>query len=134
MKSTQARFLAAGTLAALINWLVRFPLELIIPYSAALLGALLIGMTTGFVLYDRWAFPCSKRPLVHKIRDFISVNILAQMAMFVISVSMREVALLAGVPAVVSGAGAHFVGIAAGALINYLGHRNLTFSNRSSND
>jgi hypothetical protein len=45
------RFLIAGGAAALVNWLARFPLELVMPFAAALLGATAIGMTCGFLLY-----------------------------------------------------------------------------------
>jgi putative flippase GtrA len=129
--SMGARFLVAGSLAAMINWIARFPLERVMPYPVAVLGALVVGMTCGFVLYDRWAFPGSNRPLDKKIRDFVGVNFMAQMVMFGTSVSMREVALLAGVPVGTAGAGAHLIGIGGGALISFLGHRNVTFSKRS---
>lgn len=131
LASNQVRFLVAGGLAALVNWLVRFPLELVMPFMPAVLVALAVGMTSGFLLYDRWVFPGSVRPLATKIRDFIAVNVLTQAVMLVVTIGLREIALLAGIPAVTAGAGAHLVGIGAGALVSYIGHRAVTFRNRT---
>lgn len=125
--SAEGRFLLAGGLAALVNWIARFPLELVLPFPLAVLGALAVGMTCGFRLYDRWVFPGSARPLARKIRDFIAVNAATQAVMFVVAVGLRELALLAGAPPLPAGAGAHLVGIGAGALVSYLGHRAVTF-------
>ena len=126
-QSTQVRFLIAGGFAALVNWLVRFPLEMVMPFALAVSSALAVGMTAGFLLYDRWVFPGSVRPLASKARDFIAVNILTQAVMLMVTIGLREVALMAGVPVLPAGAGAHFVGIGAGALVSYLGHRAITF-------
>jgi putative flippase GtrA len=103
---------------------------MVMPFTPAVLVALAIGMTTGYFLYDCWVFPGSVRPLAAKIRDFIAVNVLTQAVMLVVTLGLREVALLAGVPAVAAGAGAHLVGIGAGALVSYLGHRAVTFGKR----
>ena len=77
----EARFLVAGGIAALVNWLVRFPVELVLPYFAALLVATCIGMTCGFLLYRAWVFPGSTRPLSRQVRDFILVNLTGQATM-----------------------------------------------------
>jgi putative flippase GtrA len=125
--AVEIRFLAAGGLAAAINWFARFPLEQVMPFALAVLGALAIGMTSGFLLYDRWVFTGSERALRHKIRDFIAVNLASQAVMFVVAVGLRELALLAALPPLAAGAAAHFVGIGAGALVSFLGHRSVTF-------
>ena len=126
-ETPQVRFLIAGSVAALVNWLVRFPFEMVMPFTLAVLAALAVGMITGFLLYDRWVFPGSLKPLAVKVRDFIGVNILTQAVMLAVTIGLRELALIAGVPGLPAGAGAHFVGIAAGALVSYLGHRAVTF-------
>lgn len=69
------RFLMAGGSAALVNWLARFPLSLVFPYSVAVAAALAIGMVYGFIIYRQWAFGSDgKRSLLLEIRDFIAVN------------------------------------------------------------
>jgi energy-coupling factor transport system substrate-specific component len=123
----EARFLIAGSLASLVNWLARFPLELVMPFAAAVLAAMVVGMVCGFLLYDRWVFPGTTRPLPSKVRDFVVVNVASQAVMFVVSVGARELLLLADWGPTMAGAAAHFFGIACGALLSYFGHRSITF-------
>jgi energy-coupling factor transport system substrate-specific component len=124
----EGRFLVAGGLAALLNWLARFPIELFLPYFPALLVATAIGMTCGFLLYRAWVFPGSTRPLAGQIGDFIVVNLAGQVAMLAVAALARELLLLAQVATIVAGAAAHALGIAVGAVVNYLGHRDVTFA------
>ena len=126
-RTTQVRFLLAGGIAAGINWLARFPLEEIMPFWAAVLGALAIGMVCGFWLYELWVFPGSPRPLAYKIRDFLAVNAVTQAVMFVVAVALRSLAIQIGMEARWASAGAHFLGIAAGAIVSFFGHRSVTF-------
>jgi energy-coupling factor transport system substrate-specific component len=126
----QGKFLVAGAIASLVNWLARFPLEYMMPFAAAVLGAMVIGMICGFLLYDRWVFPGSVRPLARKIRDFVAVNIASQAVMFVVSIGARELLLLADWSVTIAGAAAHLIGIAIGAFFSYFGHRSITFGAR----
>jgi energy-coupling factor transport system substrate-specific component len=125
--SPQGRFLIAGGIAALVNWLVRFPVELVLPYFAALLVATCIGMTCGFLLYRAWVFPGSARPLRQQIRDFIIVNLTGQATMLAVAALVRQLLISVAVWTVLAGASAHALGIAVGAIVNYLGHRHVTF-------
>ena len=124
----QGRFLVAGGIAALVNWLVRFPIELAVPYFAALLLATSMGMACGFVLYRSWVFPGSTRSLAGQIRDFILVNLTGQAMMLTIATIARQLLLAVQVGPLIAGAAAHTLGIAVGAIVNYLGHRHLTFT------
>jgi len=124
----QGRFVVAGGIAALVNWLVRFPIELAVPYFAALLLATSMGMACGFVLYRSWVFPGSTRSLAGQIRDFILVNLTGQAMMLAIATIARQLLLAVQVGPLIAGAAAHTLGIAVGAIVNYLGHRHLTFT------
>jgi len=124
----QARFLVAGGLAALVNWLVRFPIELAVPYFVALLLATSIGMTCGFLLYRSWVFPGSTRSIADQIRDFILVNLTGQATMLGIATIVRQLLFVVEIGPFIAGAVAHALGIGAGAIVNYLGHRHLTFT------
>ena len=128
MDRPQARFLIAGGIAALVNWLVRFPIELVVPYFAALLLATSIGMTCGFLLYRSWVFPGSTRSLADQIRDFILVNLTGQATMLGIATIVRQLLFVVEIGPFIAGAVAHALGIGAGAIVNYLGHRHLTFT------
>ncbi len=131
LRGPQGRFLIAGTIASLVNWVARFPLELVMPFAAAVLGAMVIGMICGYLLYDRWVFPGSPRPLVLKIRDFVAVNFVSQLIMFVVSIGVRELLLLTELAIVMAGAAAHLIGIASGAIFSFFGHRSVTFGARA---
>jgi putative flippase GtrA len=124
----QARFLVAGGLAALVNWLVRFPIERVVPYFAALLLATSIGMTCGFLLYRSWVFPGSSRSIADQVRDFILVNLTGQATMLGIATIVRQLLFVVEIGPLIAGALAHALGIGTGAIVNYLGHRHLTFS------
>jgi energy-coupling factor transport system substrate-specific component len=127
LQDRRARFLLAGGLAALLNWLVRFPLNLAMPYAAAVVLATAIGMVFGFLLYRAWVFPGSSRDTLLQIRDFVLVN-LAGMAVTVgVAVTLRHALLTLDIPGELAAAVAHAAGIGAGAVANYLGHRDLTF-------
>jgi energy-coupling factor transport system substrate-specific component len=58
----------------------------------------------------------------------VVVNLLGQATMLGLAVLLREVLILAGLSAWIAGAAAHALGIAAGAIVNYLGHRHVTFT------
>jgi energy-coupling factor transport system substrate-specific component len=121
------RFIIAGGVAAGVNWLARFPLELAMPFVPAVIAATLIGMLVGFISYRSFVFPGSARPLAGQIRDFVAVNLLGMAVTVVVAALMRHVILnvvdvLPGVNAV-----AHALGIAAGALANFFGHKRVTF-------
>jgi putative flippase GtrA len=123
------RFIIAGGLAAGVNWLVRFPLELAMPFVPAVIAATLVGMLVGFISYRSFVFPGSARPLAGQIRDFVAINLLGMAVTVVVAALVRHVILnvvdvLPQVNAV-----AHALGIAAGALANFLGHKRVTFRN-----
>ena len=118
-------------MASLVNWLARFPFELVMPFAAAVLVAMVVGMVCGFLLYDRWVFSGAPRPLISKIRDFVAVNIASQVVMFVVSVGARELLLFADWSSTIAGAAAHLFGIGCGALLSFFGHRSITFGARA---
>lgn len=121
------RFLVAGSIATLVNWLVRFPINLVVPYAVAVALATAIGMVCGFIMYRTWVFPGSNRGLPEQIRDFIIVNLLSMVITVGTAVALRELMMFLGLREVYAAAAAHALGIAAGAVSNYCGHRRVTF-------
>jgi len=123
-----ARFLVAGGAAALLNWLVRFPLSLVMPFPAAVTIANIIGMVFGFVAYRHFVFPGSKRLLAHQLRDFIVVNLFSMAVVVAVSVAFADYVLPAigfhwQIEAI-----SHAIGIGAGAVSNFFGHRQFSFA------
>lgn len=123
------RFLVAGGIASLINWLVRFPLSLALPYGAAVAVAYGVGMVASFGLYRSWVFPGSPLPLGTQILRFVMVNAAGLTA--VVTGAHCLVALIAGTGLVglpVAEAAGHGGAIVLGAVVNFVGHRAITFA------
>ncbi len=123
-----ARFLLAGGTAALLNWLVRFPLSYILPFAAAVTIANIIGMVFGFVAYRHFVFPGSRRLLAHQLRDFIVVNLFSMAVVVAVSVVFAGYVLPSMGLHWQAEAIAHAIGIGAGAVSNYFGHRQFSFA------
>jgi putative flippase GtrA len=124
------RFLLAGGTAAGVNWLVRFPLSVVMPFLAAVVLAAAIGMLVGFLTYRAFVFPGSLRPLHLQLRDFIAVNLSTLVVVAIAAMAIRG--LLAPFMALpLAEAVAHAAAIAIGAVLNYLAHGSLTFAGRS---
>ena len=130
-----ARFLVAGGLASLFNWLVRFPLSLLLPFELAVGVAYAFGMGIGFALYRSWVFPGSALPLRVQAARFIAVNA-AGLAIVMLSAKGFLVFLGSGglLPVSRAEALAHAAAIVLGAVVNFLGHRTLTFARRGGRD
>ena len=84
-------------------------------------------MCVGFGLYQTIVFPGSRRPLLAQLRDFVLVNIAGSAVVVVVSAA-AEMMLASVWNTDVAEAGAHAIGIAAGAGLNYVGHRLVTFA------
>ncbi len=121
------RFLVCGGLAALVNWAVRFPLSKVMPFSAAVLVALIIGMCAGFLLYRTFVWNRSHRSLSAQIGMFIAVNSVNALGILAISSLLILALRHTSLHPELAEATAHAIGIAAGAVANFFGHSRLTF-------
>lgn len=121
------RFLLLGGTAAAINWIVRFPLSLFMPFPAAVFVAYLIGMSAGFTLYRAYVFPGSSLPLGIQIGLFLAVNLVGAVVVMGVSIILLEWLLPVLGWSLVPEAIAHGSAIAVGAGINFVGHKYLTF-------
>lgn len=121
------RFLLAGGFAALITWLVRFPLSLFLPFAVAVALANAIGMVFGFVSYRHFVFPGSDRHVGNQLRDFILINLVSLVIVTGVSVVFADRVLpLLGIVWHTE-AIAHAIGIGVGAVSNFYGHRYYSF-------
>ncbi|AWN36253.1 GtrA family protein [Methylobacterium radiodurans] len=125
-----ARFLLAGGLAALVNWLARFPLSWLVPYGLAVVGAACIGMAFGFVAYRAYVFRDAGPGGLRQVPDFLLVNAVTTVLVTLVALSGRDLLTLVGTPCGRAEAIAHASGIAAGAVGNYFGHAAITFRTR----
>ena len=123
----RVRFLFAGGSAAGLSWVARFLFSTALPYPAAVAAATATGMIFGFVAYRNLVFPDSRRPLIAQLCGFLVVNLIGgavtvAVAMFTCNHVLLPLGFAAAAPA------SHAIGIAAGAVANYLGHKTITFN------
>jgi len=121
------RFLLLGGLAAAINWLVRFPLSLFLPFSWAILVAYMIGMTAGFTLYRAYVFPGSDRPIGRQIVIFLLVNAFGAAIVWSVAIALVEKVFPELGYTFMPEATGHGIAIGVGAAANFLGHKFVTF-------
>lgn len=122
-------FLAAGGLAALVNWFSRIMISAQgVGFEAAVVIAYVLGMATAYLLSRLFVFEKTGRSLANEIFRFVLVNLVALVVVWIVSVSLaRWILPTAGWtwrPAEV----AHGIGVLSPVLTSYLGHRYFTFS------
>lgn len=130
LKDEKIRYIIAGGAAAGINWLVRFPLSEWMPFSVAVALATAIGMVFGFFSYKYLVFGPTTRGLLGQIRDFIGVNLFAALFTVGVAIALKDVFPWPNSWLILVEPASHAAGIAAGAVVNYLGHRHITFLDR----
>ncbi len=132
VRSYQAlRFLFAGGLAALINWLARFPIGMLVSFEAAVALAQIVGWGCGFVLYRAFVFSSNDTPLMTQIGRFLAVN----MASGVLTLAIASLAMHGLVHLIdpsFAQALAHGGAIGLGAVMNFFGHARITFAVRNT--
>lgn len=122
------RFLIAGGFAALVNWLIRFPLSTILPFDIAVAIAYAIGMVVGFTLYSRWVFAPTTISLASQIVRFIAVNAAGAIVVIVVAPEFASLIAKSGATESFALAAGHAAAIAVGAAVNYSGHKFITFA------
>ncbi|WP_431559452.1 GtrA family protein [Methyloceanibacter sp.] len=98
------------------------------PYWTSIVISQAIGMAYGFVIFRAWAFAgFERRSVLLQIRDFLLVNLAGAITTIGVAIPLRNLLLAAFDAPVMADPAAHAIGIAAGAVVNYLGHKQYTF-------
>jgi putative flippase GtrA len=122
------RFLSTGGFAAAVNLCSRYQLNKMLSFEFAVALAYLIGMVTAYVLARAFVFQASGRSVAEEFKRFAIVNVFALILVWSISVGLARYLF----PAVSFKSHAddiaHLIGVAAPAVISYLGHRAYTFA------
>jgi putative flippase GtrA len=121
------RFLLAGGLAAVANWLSRFAFNLVMSYGAAIVAAYVVGMAVAFVLNKRYVFPYSRRPLAGEMSYFVLFNLAAFPVVWAIAYLLGERLLPGLLPRQLALALGHGCAVAVPALVNFVLHKSITF-------
>ncbi|MFN3607425.1 MAG: GtrA family protein [Hyphomonas sp.] len=127
LRDERIRFLVAGGSAAFLNWVIRFPLSLFLPYAAAVTVATAIGMVAGFFLYRSLVFQGSTRSIWLQIRDFIGVNIVAGIITVLAALALSAGPWWPEAYTHYAPGASHLAGIGIGAVVNFFGHKLFTF-------
>ena len=122
------RFLLAGGSLSATSWLTRFPLSTVMPFWLAVGVSYAVGMALGFELYRRWVFPGSTLPVGSQILRFIGVNLAGMTTVIGGAAALVVMLRPTMLPPAVSEGLAHGTAIIAGAIVNYLGHRAISFA------
>lgn len=127
LKSQLALFVLVGGCAAAAQWLARFPLNLIMPYAAAVVVAYGLGMAIAFELNRRYVFPAGADARHRQFVRFFLVNILSFAIVWVVSVGLGSVLLPRLMAPALAEALGHGVGVLSPALASYFLHKHFTF-------
>ena len=122
-----SRFLIAGGIAALANFLSRIGLNFVINYRLAVFLAYLIGMVVAYNLMKNYVFTRDEYAHKFQIGAFVGVNLLAVAQVWIISVALVEylfpwLSFDLFAPEV-----AHLIGLSVPIVTSYLAHKHFTF-------
>lgn len=121
------RFVASGGAAAAANVLSRIGFSTIMPYSAAILLAYLVGMATAYLLMRRFVFSGSGRGRREEVLRFSLVNLLAAAQVWAVSMALSRLVLPALGWTWQAETVAHAVGVGSTVLTSFVAHRRFTF-------
>lgn len=125
------RFVAAGGVAAGVNFCSRIVFSKWLPYAAAIVLAYLMGLITAFLLNRLFVFADSTKHLHKQMFWFAAVNALAIVQTLLVSLLFADYLLpRMGIswhaPEI-----AHACGIVTPVFTSYLGHKHLSFAVKS---
>jgi putative flippase GtrA len=122
-----ALFLAASSIAALVNILSRIAINTVVSYEVAIVLAYLAGMTTAYVLNKFFVFLSADRQISAEYARFALVNLIAIVQVWCVSIALaRWLFPVIGFTWHAETV-AHIIGVASPAYTSYLGHRYFSF-------
>ncbi len=129
-RSRFSRFLLAGGVAALVNFLSRFAYNEVMSFRLAVIAAYITGMITAYLLSRIYVFERSRHHPVKEFYYFTLVNLVAVAQVWLISVGLAEYLFPSVGFTFYPYAVAHAVGVAVPAVTSYFGHKYLSFAQR----
>jgi putative flippase GtrA len=120
-------FLLSGGVAAIVNVLSRILLNRWMPYSAAIVVAYILGMSTAFLLNRLFVFRNAGNALHHQIFWFTMVNIAAVLQTLAVSLILAKLVFPRMNFVWHADLVAHSIGVAVPVLTSFVGHKKLSF-------
>jgi len=129
LTSEFSRFLLAGGTAAVVNYISRAILGNYMSFSASIVVAYFLGMTTAFILFRFCVFSTPKQPLKlsKQIPYFFLVNGFAIVQILIVSILVEKYALQSVANLFIRQEIAHFMGLLLPAISSFYGHKYLTY-------
>ena len=124
------KFLIAGGLAALANFVSRFGFELWFGFWGSVVAAYGVGFFTAFFLNRAFVFPASGKPLHEEMAWFFLFNALAFPVVLGASIALNSYVLGPWLPPQLSEAGSHAIAIMLPVFVNFAAHKFITFRDR----
>ena len=120
-------FLVTGGTAAAVNFLSRIAFNQVMPFSAAVVCAYLMGMITAFVLSRMFVFRTGGGALHEAAGRFVLVNVVAiaqtwAISMLLLHYLLPYLGITRHAPEI-----AHAVGVVVPVFTSYLGHKHYSF-------
>lgn len=130
--SSFVRFAISGGIAAVVNIVARIALSQVMSYSAAIVLAYVIGMTTAYILMLFFVFNPSGSSVANEYLRFGLVNLIALVQVWLVSVGLADW-LFPGIGFTWhSHTVAHIVGVMSPIASSYFGHKSFTFASRGA--
>jgi len=124
------RFVLVGGFAAAVNWISGLAFGIFTRFEIAIALAYLIGMTTAYVLNRLFVFERSGRTVGNEYLRFASVNIVALLQVWLVSVGLARFFFPAIGWSFHPEPIAHAIGVASPIITSYLGHRYFTYAKK----
>jgi putative flippase GtrA len=121
------RFLFAGGIAAIINFLSRIIFSIWLDFSVSLYLAYIAGMVAAFFLKKQFVFAKGRQPIFHSIGFFILVNLVAFLQTYAVTMAFLHYVLPYFGVIKMTHEISHAVGILAPVITSYIGHKRLSF-------
>ncbi len=121
------RFLFAGGIALIVNFLSRIIFNLWFDFSVSVNLAFILGMATAFFLKKQYVFSGGRQPELHSIGFFILVNIIGLAQTLAVTMALLHYVLpYLGIVKMTHEI-AHAIGIMAPIFTSYIGHKKYSF-------
>ncbi|OBS53487.1 hypothetical protein A8B73_05675 [Methylosinus sp. 3S-1] len=122
-----SKFVLTSGIAAIVNIASRWVINHYTSFELAIVLSFCFGVSTAYFLGRQFVFERSRRNMIEEFARFITVNLLALVFAFAISVGFaKRIFPLIGFNWHVEDL-SHLIGVAAPAVTSYFGHRIYTF-------
>lgn len=127
MTGQYARFVLTSGAAALVNLVVRYVFNLLMPYEAAVAVAFPFGVLTAYSLAKIFVFEPSSIPVRSQLARFTAINLVALIMVWCVSVGLARILFPKLGLAWHADDLAHVIGVASPAAFAFFAHQRYSF-------